>query len=1280
MDSNPYLSGIESYSPSKPSSYGKTQEDANIQGYLSNLSKAEKADYNTIVGGSTFDDYSKHPGVVGVTTKEGPSTAAGRYQITKTTYDRYAKKLGITDFSPESQDKIALELIKDNDALEDVKKGNYQAANAKLGGVWASLPSSKYNQPKRSSAWVEENFDTAPSKNPYLEGSFKATDVKTPESEPENPYLKGLARPPSNPYLNDVPAKSESDISAARSFGKAAGGSAAVGIAATPAMALGAELGATAGTAVGGPVGGLVGGVVGGVGGFLGGAKAVEYAFDKLPDSVKEVIGYDPQTRQKEIEANPETSFAGQLSGNLVLFRPGALKDIVLEGGKKITPLMQRIGMGTAGGLFEAGSEKIAGEDLNAQRIAEAAGFTAVAAKPTAYTKKVNEVVGNTLGNVVPRFNRTVDEFAKTRQSTEEVGANEWTSRWAVPETTETGVPIRIAKIVDAEGNQAVQKDGKPVIARHYRNEDGSSKEIIMDLDEALNRFEDKPWVKAGLDENAFKTPYEYAQFILKHEDEHTRLSFEEWKQMQDPQGDLFAQDKSGVFTEEQLRKDYEHYINRQAYHSVQEDPYISQPDVEVPRIPKDAAENETWIGDALYALSKAEERDGVIDRARRETAQKEGVTTDMMQRWRAYAEGTAELDPNELSLFKKYAGPELQEIKRLTKYSNDKGWTMHEFIDPAIVGEFAPRIIIPKQGNKWQRLLDAISKGEYGGFDQAITARPGALRSRNVFAGELPNGKRILLQQGSDGSVYQWVNGKPVLFAKMSEVGMFKPGEKVKNAFIKQATEAEIEAQTPMTYEKDFQGVIYQRLQEVRKFVRTNKFLEDLTKSEWMKENARRQEGKAPPPGYRRPEAIDKIPQFDGYVFKDNIASMIEDFARSNNPNALTYLSGALIKNMMLNPLPHMMNEGWHLYNARGLSGWVTPAGIYRLAKSGMPALRSVITQDKAYRETLLEGGSLLSARVRNNAFSENLFNKANKEFSQTPEFQSLAKRMGMKPIQLYDAISKKANIAMWTVRDMMYMQLINEKMMYQNMTRKQAIVDTERHMPSYRIPHKVMGSRALSEVLQNPNVTVFSRYHYGLVNSLKNTAMDLAALRKGQAGLKDFLHGADTAAAIAVAIAALYPLQDMIAQYITGNENATVRRAGPYHIFHALHGIASLEKDPMAVVSSFFTFNPVLLQGAQLIANRKLYNGQPIYNPEDSGEKIWSDITDYTIGSIPQVSQALKAEKEEDEGFKNWLARQIDIESPTQETAMKREKMVGRKEKAGARRTMKWEVEQED
>ena len=122
----------------------------NLSKFLDFTSKSEGADYNTIVGGKTFEDYSKHPGVVGLTTSAGPSTAAGRYQITKTTYDDVANKLGITDFSPESQDKIALELIRRKNALEDVQSGRFPDAIKKLGGTWASFSSSKYNQPKNT--------------------------------------------------------------------------------------------------------------------------------------------------------------------------------------------------------------------------------------------------------------------------------------------------------------------------------------------------------------------------------------------------------------------------------------------------------------------------------------------------------------------------------------------------------------------------------------------------------------------------------------------------------------------------------------------------------------------------------------------------------------------------------------------------------------------------------------------------------------------------------------------------------------------------------------------------------------------------------------------------------------------------------------------------------------------------------------------------------------------------------------------------------------------------
>ena len=130
-------------------------ENPNVQKFLDFLGKAEGADYDVIVGGKKFDDFSKHPRIVGLRTKEGPSTAAGKYQITKTTYDDFAPKLGITDFSPRSQDRLAVAIFQKEKALADIEKGDFNAAISKLGGRFASLPSSPYSQPKEArSLWT----------------------------------------------------------------------------------------------------------------------------------------------------------------------------------------------------------------------------------------------------------------------------------------------------------------------------------------------------------------------------------------------------------------------------------------------------------------------------------------------------------------------------------------------------------------------------------------------------------------------------------------------------------------------------------------------------------------------------------------------------------------------------------------------------------------------------------------------------------------------------------------------------------------------------------------------------------------------------------------------------------------------------------------------------------------------------------------------------------------------------------------------------------------------
>jgi muramidase (phage lysozyme) len=111
----------------------------------------EGGSYDIIVGGKKrITDYSKHPAVVGVTTAQGPSTAAGRYQITKTTWkELQAKYPDLTDFSPENQDKAAWYLAQDRykgqtgrNLLDDLKSGDpdtLKSVESNLAPTWSSL-------------------------------------------------------------------------------------------------------------------------------------------------------------------------------------------------------------------------------------------------------------------------------------------------------------------------------------------------------------------------------------------------------------------------------------------------------------------------------------------------------------------------------------------------------------------------------------------------------------------------------------------------------------------------------------------------------------------------------------------------------------------------------------------------------------------------------------------------------------------------------------------------------------------------------------------------------------------------------------------------------------------------------------------------------------------------------------------------------------------------------------------------------------------------------------
>jgi muramidase (phage lysozyme) len=121
-------------------------------------SPATKNDgYDVIVTGidgkpEIFTSYDDHPFAIRepkLIRSDPPlhSTAAGRYQVLYRFWRIYEAKLGLTDFSPASQDAVALRQAKECGALAHLEQNNLAQAITSAGRIWASLPGSPYGQP-----------------------------------------------------------------------------------------------------------------------------------------------------------------------------------------------------------------------------------------------------------------------------------------------------------------------------------------------------------------------------------------------------------------------------------------------------------------------------------------------------------------------------------------------------------------------------------------------------------------------------------------------------------------------------------------------------------------------------------------------------------------------------------------------------------------------------------------------------------------------------------------------------------------------------------------------------------------------------------------------------------------------------------------------------------------------------------------------------------------------------------------------------------------------------
>jgi len=103
--------------------------------------------YDVIVGGKNFTGYADHPRImVDLPKLKIKSSAAGRYQLLSRYFDAYKRQLRLSDFSPRSQDLIAIQQIRERRALPLIEAGNIEAAIAQCKNIWASLPGAGYGQ------------------------------------------------------------------------------------------------------------------------------------------------------------------------------------------------------------------------------------------------------------------------------------------------------------------------------------------------------------------------------------------------------------------------------------------------------------------------------------------------------------------------------------------------------------------------------------------------------------------------------------------------------------------------------------------------------------------------------------------------------------------------------------------------------------------------------------------------------------------------------------------------------------------------------------------------------------------------------------------------------------------------------------------------------------------------------------------------------------------------------------------------------------------------------
>jgi hypothetical protein len=645
------------------------------------------------------------------------------------------------------------------------------------------------------------------------------------------------------------------------------------------------------------------------------------------------------------------------------------------------------------------------------------------------------------------------------------------------------------------------------------------------------------------------------------------------------------------------------------------------------------------------------------------QAAQAEGYTAEQGSRIQDVIENPRAMKAADRALYEKY-------VKPITDIGTEV-YAKIAGIDPndPILGEYHGRISADK--GFWSRFFQGLTENPLGA---KFGTRPSGLKARSIFQITGQDGNASVISQGADGSVMLWKNGEAHLLSGGEP--LLKPGAKVAGFEVQNVPNQRfIEQQTGKRFVDDPLFVAGVKTTEMRKYADYLETLDKIMQSPAWKSMT--SDAANPTLGHRMLQYPDRLPILRKYAFDPKLAEVFDDFLKpgpmpGSLVGVLSGLTNFAVKSFMLIPIKHINNEAVHYLVSNGISGMLPTSAKGKAFAEGVS---SVLRQDSFQREMAQNGAKLLYPRTVLDGWMKRTMDGQIKRAQTDPQFIQSLKAVGMKPVEFFDGWSRASNMGMWSVRDAMYTALVKENM-GKGMDIKAAIKETERFMPAYKIPSRVSlfgvgpKQRWVSQLMQNPTLTVFSSYHYGALKALGESVKGLAT--KGQR-----VEGLNHVAGYAFMMAAVYPMLDYLYGATTGDRKSEFRRPGGLHYIDSALKVSQGQKRPEAAFMSVLTPSPVpfALMQASPMFNTEIFTKKEIRNSQDPF--ILQGLDTAKFVAKQQFNPAgLEPVAEGRMTFPQWALSQLsDIEPSRADAAKKSREIETGKQQAKWKKRPEWE-----